>query len=216
MLKPGLRKLDRFLARENHGDDAMLLSEFDGFIAGIVVCPDLLMPSEWLEVVWGDEGPVFESEREANDILGLMMTHYNDVVRQLERPGRYAPLLEKDVDGSILWEMWAAGFAKAIALRPEAWTAFTLSDDPAVLRAMILFRKLDELANRPGDQFTEEDDALDASAPDMIPEAVETLHAARLALTGSLEPSAVSNKPVGRNDPCPCGSGKKFKKCCLN
>lgn len=20
----------------------------------------------------------------------------------------------------------------------------------------------------------------------------------------------------GRNDPCPCGSGKKFKKCCLN
>ena len=21
-------------------------------------------------------------------------------------------------------------------------------------------------------------------------------------------------KNVGRNDPCPCGSGKKFKKCC--
>ncbi len=23
-------------------------------------------------------------------------------------------------------------------------------------------------------------------------------------------------KPVGRNDPCPCGSGKKFKKCCID
>jgi SEC-C motif len=23
-------------------------------------------------------------------------------------------------------------------------------------------------------------------------------------------------RKVGRNDPCPCGSGKKFKKCCLN
>lgn len=23
------------------------------------------------------------------------------------------------------------------------------------------------------------------------------------------------NKKVGRNDPCPCGSGKKYKKCCL-
>jgi hypothetical protein len=22
--------------------------------------------------------------------------------------------------------------------------------------------------------------------------------------------------PVGRNDPCPCGSGKKYKKCCIN
>ncbi|UWU91654.1 SEC-C metal-binding domain-containing protein [Bradyrhizobium sp. CB1015] len=25
-----------------------------------------------------------------------------------------------------------------------------------------------------------------------------------------------SDKKVGRNDPCPCGSGKKFKRCCLN
>ena len=25
---------------------------------------------------------------------------------------------------------------------------------------------------------------------------------------------AVSDKVVGRNDPCPCGSGKKYKKCC--
>jgi hypothetical protein len=24
------------------------------------------------------------------------------------------------------------------------------------------------------------------------------------------------NDPVGRNDPCPCGSGKKFKRCCLD
>ncbi|MDR2855906.1 MAG: DUF1186 domain-containing protein [Methanomicrobiales archaeon] len=26
----------------------------------------------------------------------------------------------------------------------------------------------------------------------------------------------VASKKVGRNDPCPCGSGKKYKKCCLN
>ena len=29
-----------------------------------------------------------------------------------------------------------------------------------------------------------------------------------------LEPTKVKKK-VGRNDPCPCGSGKKHKKCCL-
>lgn len=29
-----------------------------------------------------------------------------------------------------------------------------------------------------------------------------------------LEP-IVMDKKVGRNDPCPCGSGKKYKKCCL-
>lgn len=25
-----------------------------------------------------------------------------------------------------------------------------------------------------------------------------------------------TNKKLGRNDPCPCGSGKKFKNCCGN
>ena len=38
------------------GDDAMLLEELDGFIAGLLVCPELIKPSEWLPVVWGSEG----------------------------------------------------------------------------------------------------------------------------------------------------------------
>jgi uncharacterized protein YecA (UPF0149 family) len=29
------------------------------------------------------------------------------------------------------------------------------------------------------------------------------------------EPYVNPLRNVGRNDPCPCGSGKKFKKCCL-
>ena len=33
---------------------------------------------------------------------------------------------------------------------------------------------------------------------------------------GAGEPQRNPFKDVGRNDPCPCGSGKKFKKCCLN
>ena len=29
-------------------------------------------------------------------------------------------------------------------------------------------------------------------------------------------PETQKQKKIGRNDPCPCGSGKKYKKCCLN
>ena len=36
-------------------------------------------------------------------------------------------------------------------------------------------------------------------------QAIETLLLADLKAQGNL---------VGRNDPCPCGSGRKFKKCC--
>jgi hypothetical protein len=35
------------------------------------------------------------------------------------------------------------------------------------------------------------------------------------ASASARQPSADRFKGVGRNDPCPCGSGKKFKKCCL-
>ena len=43
------------------------------------------------------------------------------------------------------------------------------------------------------------------------------LEQARLAGAGDLQPVQQvrrSGDKVGRNDPCPCGSGKKYKKCC--
>ena len=33
-------------------------------------------------------------------------------------------------------------------------------------------------------------------------------------LSQSKASQAVSSKKANRNDPCPCGSGKKYKKCC--
>lgn len=27
--------------------------------------------------------------------------------------------------------------------------------------------------------------------------------------------NTLQRKKIGRNDPCPCGSGKKYKKCCI-
>lgn len=41
----------------------------------------------------------------------------------------------------------------------------------------------------------------------------ETRH--RLYLEQRKSGTVVTGKKVGRNDPCPCGSGKKYKKCCM-
>ena len=32
---------------------------------------------------------------------------------------------------------------------------------------------------------------------------------------GSIAAPIIKEKKVGRNDPCPCGSGKKYKRCCM-
>jgi hypothetical protein len=47
---------------------------------------------------------------------------------------------------------------------------------------------------------------------------IEEKYLARFREDGSVRGETVRKKfaDVGRNDPCPCGSGKKFKKCCIS
>ena len=52
-----------------------------------------------------------------------------------------------------------------------------------------------------------------ASAPASQPRWRETHGTKGPASSG--EPRLAAGAKVGRNDPCPCGSGKKYKKCCL-
>lgn len=59
-----LRQLENeLLAR---GEEAMLLDELDGFIAGLLVCPEMIPPGEWLPVVWG------RSETETGSAFGTI------------------------------------------------------------------------------------------------------------------------------------------------
>ncbi|WP_071676043.1 UPF0149 family protein [Nioella nitratireducens] len=50
-----LRQLDELLLSLPEENEGMLMSEFDGFCAGLIVCPDIVLPGEWLPIIWGDE-----------------------------------------------------------------------------------------------------------------------------------------------------------------
>jgi uncharacterized protein len=54
-----LELLDAFLMSDQLPDEALMLSEVDGFLTGIALGPEAIMPSEWLPVIWGGEEPVF-------------------------------------------------------------------------------------------------------------------------------------------------------------
>ena len=61
----------------------------------------------------------------------------------------------------------------------------------------------------------QEKDALLEEAADIIPACVEVLYRSRLKTNTSQAAAPERKGPkVGRNDPCPCGSGKKYKACC--
>jgi uncharacterized protein len=203
--------LERFLL-ERGDDETMLLTELDGYLTGIMVCPELLVPSQWLAPIWGNDGPVFEDESEANAILALVMAYYNDIGARLKRPDRYAPRLDVDHrNGSLIWPLWASGFGKALDIAPWAWEPVETrgKDDPAAM-ALAVLAALATAADTPGVLPAELYTELDAEADALIADCVIDLHSARLASDTDRHPSK-----VGRNDPCPCGSGRKYKKCCL-
>lgn len=215
-----LRQLeDELLALD---EDAMLLEQLDGYVAGLLVCPDLIKPGEWLPAVWGNEDgsePGFDSLEHLNRVLGLVMEHYNSVARTLiERPDHYAPLFAVDErNNDILWELWIEGFEQAVKMRPAAWQQLLLAD-PETARAISGLLALADVANQDSGFSKQECDALTEIAPDQIGPWVVTLNEYRLenyAPPQLPQPSSSTTKEkVGRNEPCPCGSGKKYKKCC--
>ena len=108
----------------------MILSELEGYLTGVMVRPDLVMPHEWLPMVWGYGEPVFEDEAQADDMLGLIMALYTDIAHRLDDPETCIPLIEQDSDGSFLREFWAAGSSCQLAARNNQLQSVSPDEQP--------------------------------------------------------------------------------------
>jgi uncharacterized protein len=128
-LTTDLDVLDSFLTSDRAPENSMGLSDLDGFLTAIVIGPELVMPIEWLPVVWGDEEPAFDSHEEAKKILSAIMARYNEIVSAFRKSsGQWIPLFWETDDGKVIVEDWAAGFLEGVQLRIESWVP--LLDDP--------------------------------------------------------------------------------------
>jgi yecA family protein len=115
-----LEALDRFLMSDRSPPNSMMLSDLDGFLTGIAIGPELVLPSEWLPLVWGGEAPEFADESEAKAVLGAIMSRYNGILRQLDHDA-FGPIFWAARDGTLMAADWAEGFLQAIMLRMDAW-----------------------------------------------------------------------------------------------
>jgi uncharacterized protein len=212
-----LERLTAFLDSPDRADGVMTLPELDGFVAGLVAGPEPVPMDEWLPIVWGDAGPpAFASDAEAAAIHAAIAEMRLDVDAQVA-DGTYLPLLHESEDGTPMPEGWAVGFMTAAALRLDAWRPFFESEELESLAYPIL-AFCDDETGKPMLDLTARDRAtLRANASDQIAQAVIDI-ADYWQMKNRPPPAgaiAVRTTPkIGRNDPCPCGSGKKHKKCC--
>ena len=115
-----------------------------------------------------------------------------------------------------------------MGLRREAWDRIVQGDDLDAAACANLMRVMYAFVKGESDLSPEVAEELDRKAPRMIPEAVVDLNAwTKPPRCGAGRPGGASrrawlvpvatrddNGTVGRNEPCPCGTGRKYKHCC--
>jgi len=193
------------------------VSELDGFFTALVSGPVSVVPSQWLPLVWGDFEPVWDSQEAFQDIFSLMIRHMNSIVHLLiEYPEEFEPLfLGREVEGNsyTIVDEWCDGYVRGVELTEKDW--HTSGEELADLLAPIF--AFTEKTKWCGHDLN--DDERESIRQAIVPN-VRKIHAYwldRRAESGpATQPIRRSTPRVGRNDLCPCGSGKKYKKCCLH
>lgn len=203
------------------GGKAMNVEQLDGFFAALIAGPETVMPSEYNREVFGGEMSEtceFSSLDEAKEILSLMMRHWNTIAGTLLNDEVYVPLLLEDEDGITHGNDWAQGFMRGMQMRHDGWAELVNDGEhgTCLIPMMMLYHEHDEDPEiRPKPLTPDKREQVIAGMAAGLLRAYRYFRAQGQVSPGAhASESRRSTPKVGRNDPCPCGSGKKYKKCC--
>jgi len=210
-----LDTLNFYLMRHGHDDSILDVSELDGFFAALACAPDTILPSRWMPAIWGGEdlAPAWEDQEEFEDFTRAVFVLYNQVMQDMNEDNYAALFLEREVNGKTytIVDEWCNGFLRGINL----WDTLTATDS-AVTEECLQPIKL--FATEAG--FTRLETMREAEVieqQELIEPAVRRLFRHYLEQRRqTVAPYIREGNKIGRNDPCPCGSGKKYKRCCLH
>jgi uncharacterized protein len=226
--------LRQFLSSSKRPEGTMNYPELAGFLFAVCSAPELIRPSECMPLVFNEQDAGYRDIDQANEVMQALMALYNWTNQGAEQrqpalpPGcdvldEAVANLEPETDLS----RWARGFIGGHNWLEELWNDLVPDELDGELGAILMvlsFFASRELATALMEESKGETGSLDEMAVSMIeilPEAMagyahmgRTIDEVRRAHENEgPEPPAQSVK-IGRNQPCPCGSGLKYKKCC--
>ena len=231
-------ELGDLLAAEWAPETTMDPEQLDGFLAGLVCAPRVVLPSAQVPAIFGDAEPAFPDQPTAQRFFDLLLRRHNQIaaalnapVERLDDPRAYVPLLiDWDAHQAEIaqhestagerpqlpryGELWARGFLHAVELTRDDWEELPEGDDEgaalvedSLAAILALVPAEDEVTDPAADR-----DALVAEALIAAYDLREYWRDVQFEQLRVKEPIRREPK-VGRNDPCPCGSGKKYKQC---
>jgi hypothetical protein len=208
-----------------------------GLIYGCLAAPNPVTPSVLMPVIFGEEGADFETKEQAQKTIGNIMALWNRLSEwdpqndgvpfpKFDYPLNREGALQRIADALDL----ADSFFKGLAMGgigsddlPEELKKYAAQIERV---SSLLYSEAKLL--REGHASVIDDEVMKAidNGELVIDGCITNIHAglknARMrykgemrAVDAALTSAGVATNPkVGRNEPCPCGSGKKFKKCC--
>ncbi len=213
------------------------IHEVYGLLHGCIAATRMVMPSQYFKLIFDEEGAALETENEAKEFLGNLMNLWNLIAKWQpettpflqpavrypntreglkDRTTQYASLIDYFIKGLDLGGTYESDFSddalSALEMLSEAGAflkeyarlAETDKSDIGVEEAFEMIGKLEDIA---GDCIAQINIGLKDARMRNVQEMQQFTSRNKEARR------AGSNK-VGRNEPCPCGSGKKYKKCC--
>ncbi len=229
-----LDELDALLQQAPEPLDPLDVVSLDGYLCAVAVQPRIVAPADWLARALDTDGtrwpPAEMDDAWLGRVRGLIQRRFEALIRGLSEERIFDPVVsdtaasdsqdsaadaEPDVPPhSRALVYWASGFLYG------AQVFESLIDHPDDAVHLAMSRILRHLPPE-----NDEDRALVAELDRQQPlhsesEAIEDAVEAAVTLWDLTAQDRLTVRTVqregakvGRNDPCPCGSGKKFKQC---
>jgi uncharacterized protein len=205
--------LGNFLDMQAPVSGGLPMCQAHGFLTAVISAPGEFLPEQWLPVLLGGE-PKFESEEHAGQILSIVMRwfHQNDHKKWL---------MEFEIEGypdpAIIKE-WCLGYLEGVNLYPDWAFEYYDSDEFLPFEVLAGIEGAAQPFEEQGVAVTVE--MINQRCMNLLPKYVSTVCVfsqmlAKKAKSRSDDYETVVFEPkIGRNQICPCGSKKKYKRCC--
>jgi len=217
----------------------LTLAEIYGLFYGCIAAPHMVKFSQYYSIIFGEEGSDFESMEEAKDIIGNLMSLWNILTgwkpgeepfscTDIEYPDTHVGLMQRVKNDLALVKYFIKGLDMGNT-NEDDFSEDGLQALESLGKANTLLTKyaeLFEIKEAEGDKDLERTlssiNKLEGVVADCIARITIGLKQARIRVAEEMRMFATTHREtyhakstkIPRNAPCPCGSGKKYKKCC--
>ncbi len=208
--------LDQFLSSSKVPPATMTLEQVDGLFSALIAGPPGARVDDCLRVIWNADdaagnSPSYDTVEQEQYVQALLRRYWTTIAQRLDRAyphapvfiGRHSPREGRD---------WAGAFLVGMAMREMEWTLRSGEENIGFfiqIATRLALDRAEAKANGLTWEFREQ-------LVKAVPKGLIMLHHAWRGRADPFPRTArvALERKVGRNEPCPCGSGKKYKRCC--